>query len=55
MTISEDIIIRAETILTSHLSSYGEGIKLVGGEKWWRLRGRELEGEWIEVSLSYAP
>lgn len=47
---------KAAVILAKHLSSYGPdganggGLKLVGGEKWWRVRGRKLEGEWIEVS-----
>lgn len=47
---------KAEVILAKHLSTYGtdgisgEGLKLVGGAKWGRVRARELEGEWIEVS-----
>jgi hypothetical protein len=47
---------RAEDILSKHLSTYGPdgenggGLKLIGGDQWWRIRGRELEGEWIEVS-----
>jgi hypothetical protein len=56
VTIPDDIILKAESILAEHLSTYGAngsekgGIQLVGGEKWWRLRGRALEGEWVEVS-----
>jgi hypothetical protein len=56
VTIPQPIIERAETILAKHLSSYGPdgtnggGLKLVGGERWWRVRGRALEGEWVEVS-----
>ena len=55
VTIPEDMIERAGEILSEHLSTYGkggankEGWKLVGGDKWWRIRGRALEGEWIEV------
>jgi hypothetical protein len=56
VTIPTSTIARAEDILEKHLGTYGPegktggGIKLVGGSKWWRVRGRELEGEWIEVS-----
>lgn len=57
----QESITRAEDILERHLASYGRegssggGIKLIGGRKWWTVRGRELEGEWIEVrfELSY--
>lgn len=54
VTIPDESINKAEEILTEHLKSYGPdggGIQLVGGEKWWRVRGRALEGEWVEVSL----
>ncbi len=62
-TIPQETIGRAETILAKHLSTYGPdganggGLKLVGEEMWWRVRGRELEGEWIEVGqlLNRAP
>jgi hypothetical protein len=55
--IPESTITRAEDILSKHLASYGPngaeggGLKLIGGDQWWRIRGRELEGEWIEVSF----
>jgi hypothetical protein len=52
VTIPESLINVAADILTRHLESYGPdggGLKLVGGGKWWQVRGRELEGEWIEV------
>lgn len=53
VTIPEGVIEKAAEILVEHLKSYGKeefgGIKLGGGEKWWRVRGRELEAEWIEV------
>lgn len=54
MTIPEGIIDDAAGILTKHLSTYadGKGIELVGGANWWQLRGRELEGEWLEVCFS---
>ncbi|WVQ66490.1 uncharacterized protein L199_004671 [Kwoniella botswanensis] len=55
-----DIKLRAaEDILAKHLSTYGPegeqggGLKLIGGEKWWRVRGRTLEGEWIEMQKDY--
>nr|XP_019009141.1 lipase/esterase [Kwoniella pini CBS 10737]OCF47922.1 lipase/esterase [Kwoniella pini CBS 10737] len=54
-----DINLRAaENILSKHLSTYGPdgdnggGLKLIGGDQWWRVRGRTLEGEWIEVTGS---
>jgi hypothetical protein len=53
--IPQDTISRAEVILAKHLSTYGPngstggGLELVGGSKWWRYRGKPLEGEWIEV------
>ena len=55
VVIPEETIERATGILAQHLGSYGPegesggGLKLVGGSKWWRIRGRALEGEWIEV------
>jgi hypothetical protein len=58
VTIPDENISRATGLLSEHLRSYGpdganmEGIKLVGGEKWWQVRGRALEGEWVEVSVS---
>lgn len=50
--VPQENIERATTILTEQLSKYGggKGIELVGGKKWWQVRGRPLEGEWIEVS-----
>jgi hypothetical protein len=54
--VPETTIHRAEGILSEHLASYGPdganggGLKMIGGDQWWRIRGRELEGEWIEVS-----
>ena len=56
--IPETTITRAEDILSKHLGTYGPdgaeggGLKLIGGDQWWRIRGRELEGEWIEVSYA---
>lgn len=65
MLVPAENIANAEDILTKHLATYGPagaeggGLKLIGGENWWKVRGRELEGEWIEVShglvhLSYS-
>ena len=59
MRIPDPTLRRAEDLLSEHLASYGPegqsggGLKLIGGDQWWRIRGRELEGEWIEVS--YVP
>lgn len=51
MTVPEGIIIEAAGILTEHLATYanGDGLQVVGGKEWWRVRGRPLEGEWLEV------
>lgn len=50
----EGCIDRAEEILEKQLDSYGpESFKRIGGRKWWRVRGRELEGEWIEMKRDY--
>lgn len=57
--IPETTITRAEGILSEHLGTYGPegstggGLKLIGGDQWWRIRGKELEGEWIEVGAGY--
>ncbi|WVQ96171.1 hypothetical protein IAU59_003274 [Kwoniella sp. CBS 9459] len=59
VTIPDTSIRNAEEILAKHLSTYGPdgenggGLKLIGGEKWWRVRGRTLEGEWIEMQKDY--
>ncbi|GMK53465.1 hypothetical protein CspeluHIS016_0100510 [Cutaneotrichosporon spelunceum] len=55
-TIPEALIADAADILARHLESYGpdgSGLKLVGGGKWWQVRGRELEGEWVEMRKDY--
>jgi hypothetical protein len=53
--IPDETIDEAGSILSKHLDSYGEepgqGLGIVGGDKWWRVRGKALEGEWIEVSV----
>lgn len=51
VTVPEGIIIEAAGILTEHLATYanGDGLQVVGGKEWWRVRGRPLEGEWLEV------
>lgn len=57
-TIPDENIKEAEIILAKHLSTYGPqgaeggGLQLVGGDKWWKVRRRTLEGEWIEVRKS---
>ncbi|WVQ79408.1 hypothetical protein IAT38_001505 [Cryptococcus sp. DSM 104549] len=59
VTIPDSIIRDAEDYLSKHLATYGPhgaeggGLKLVGGEKWWRVRRRPLEGEWIEMQKDY--
>lgn len=51
--IPQEAIEQATEILIEHLAKYGggKGLELVGGKKWWQVRGRPLEGEWIEVSV----
>ncbi|KAL7423676.1 hypothetical protein Q5752_001258 [Cryptotrichosporon argae] len=59
VTIPQDVIDQAAGILSKHLGSYwpsvtdGDGRKMVGGEKWWQIRGKSLEGEWIEMQKDY--
>ncbi|KIR34533.1 lipase/esterase [Cryptococcus deuterogattii MMRL2647] len=59
MTIPDENIKEAEIILAKHLSTYGPqgaeggGLQLVGGDKWWKVRRRTLEGEWIEMQQDY--
>ncbi|KAE8542380.1 hypothetical protein D1P53_001157 [Cryptococcus gattii VGV] len=59
MTIPDENIKEAEIILAKHLSAYGPqgaeggGLQLVGGDKWWKVRRRTLEGEWIEMQQDY--
>ncbi|OWZ77830.1 lipase/esterase family protein [Cryptococcus neoformans Bt85] len=59
MVIPDENIKEAEDILAKHLSTYGPqgaeggGLQLVGGDKWWRVRRRTLEGEWIEMQQDY--
>ena len=45
---------RAETLLEQQLQSYGPlSTQRIGGMQWWKIRGRELEGEWIEMKKDY--
>lgn len=53
--IPQNTIERAEVILSQYLATFGPdgakggGLSLVGDERW-IIRGRDLEGEWIEVN-----
>lgn len=50
----EGCINKAEQILEKQLDSYGaESVKRIGGRNWWKVRGRDLEGEWIEMKRDY--
>lgn len=49
--IPDQHILQAAEILTAQLGP--EGIELVGGQKWWQVRGRYLGGEWIEMQKDY--
>ncbi|KAL1413170.1 hypothetical protein Q8F55_000920 [Vanrija albida] len=49
--IPDSTIERAADLVADHLRTYradGDLVKLVGGEKWWRVRGHPLEAEWLE-------
>ncbi|WVN86963.1 uncharacterized protein L203_102138 [Cryptococcus depauperatus CBS 7841] len=59
VVVPESNIRDAEEILAKHLVQYGPdgkeggGLKLVGGEKWWKVRRRPLAGEWVEMQKDY--
>ena len=45
---------KAELLLEQQLQSYGPlSAQRIGGMQWWKVRGRELEGEWIEMKKDY--
>lgn len=51
----EDVVIpqssieQAAEILTAYLERDPGGIDKIGGKNWWKYRGKELTGEWIEM------
>lgn len=56
--IPEATIERAAGLVADHLRTYttnGDLVPLVGGDKWWQVRGRELEAEWLEVGVGGRP
>jgi len=50
VTVPDYNIDRAAELLLKALEMDPKTMELVGGTKWWRMRGRDLTGEWIEVS-----
>lgn len=53
-TVPTDSIDRAASILRKHFAEvYDGGLEELGGERWWTLRGRPLEGEWIEMRRDF--
>ncbi|GAA5932361.1 uncharacterized protein JCM15063_001200 [Sporobolomyces koalae] len=48
-TIPDYNIDRAAELLRTALAMDPKTLALVGGERWWTLRGRALTGEWIEM------
>jgi acetyl esterase/lipase len=48
-TVPADSIDRAADILRKHFADLYDGADELGGERWWTLRGRPLEGEYIEM------
>ncbi|GAA5887222.1 hypothetical protein JCM6882_002454 [Rhodosporidiobolus microsporus] len=49
VTIPNENIDEAANLLRKALAVDPQTVELVGGEKWWSLRGRDLTGEWIEM------
>ncbi|GAA5843178.1 hypothetical protein JCM11251_001674 [Rhodosporidiobolus azoricus] len=49
VAIPNENIDEAANLLRKALAVDPRTIELVGGEKWWTLRGRDLTGEWIEM------
>jgi hypothetical protein len=52
VTVPDYNVDRAAELLTTALEMDPRTMELVGGKKWWTMRGRALTGEWIEVSSS---
>lgn len=50
--VAQQSIDRAARLLRDALAADPKTLELVGGERWWTLRGRALSGEWIEVRAS---
>ena len=55
VTVPQDgCIDKAEELLQRQLESYGPvSMERIGGKHWWKVRGRELQGEWIEMKKDY--
>ncbi|GAA5858312.1 hypothetical protein JCM1840_001143 [Sporobolomyces johnsonii] len=49
VTVPDDNIDRAADLLRKALEVDPKTVELVGGTKWWTMRGRALTGEWIEL------
>ncbi|BGP14241.1 hypothetical protein JCM10213v2_002184 [Rhodosporidiobolus nylandii] len=49
VTIPNSNIDHAAELLRKALAVDPRTVELVGGERWWTLRGRDLTGEWIEM------
>lgn len=43
----------AGQLLSKHFHDVYSGVSDLGGENWWTLRGKDLEGEWIEMRKDY--
>jgi hypothetical protein len=51
VTVPNENIDKAAELLRKALAVDPRTVELVGGQRWWTLRGRDLTGEWIEVRL----
>ncbi|KAK4703020.1 hypothetical protein P7C70_g3202, partial [Phenoliferia sp. Uapishka_3] len=51
VTIPNESIDEAARLLRIQLEQDPNGIELIGGRKWWTIRGRDLTAEWIETEI----
>ncbi|GAA5859340.1 hypothetical protein JCM8547_001992 [Rhodosporidiobolus lusitaniae] len=49
VTVPNENVDKAAELLREALAVDPRTVELVGGERWWTLRGRNLTGEWIEM------
>lgn len=52
-TVPPSNIALAGQLLSKHFHDVYSGVSDLGGENWWTLRGKDLEGEWIEMRKDY--
>ncbi|KAL8286505.1 hypothetical protein RQP46_004522 [Phenoliferia psychrophenolica] len=52
-TIPDETVDESARLLRTYLEQETNGIELIGGRKWWTIRGRALTGEWIEMKKDF--